>query len=559
MFEDENTQKALSIEIHESINKKLAGAYSPNSEKSETCSQKSASSLPISAVILLIVEFFTRLTFYGPSKCFFLYMTDMLGWNTSTANAAFNGFIFWSFFSTFIGAYIADAHLGRYKTILYFGYAYFVGLALLTLGATRLGFSDFSNPPKNKTGFATYSFIVALFLLGLGTGGIKNISPMVADQLQNISAADVEKIFKLLYWAINAGSFVGGLVCPNLHHFGPKFQGPGMDGPKGTSYWIAYLFPTVAFMIGFCIYIVGKRYYSFVRPAGSLISRMIGLTWHAAKEQKNQKRAAAAQPNQRDAEGDYENVQGFLDYAFPTYTKQEIADLRQTLHACRALSVFPIFWPLNNQMSTNFIEQGTMMKGPSWLTADQLTLVNSLVIIVFIPFCQYWFYPWIRSFGFQLGCISRISIGFAITAASFVYAGVLQVFINQSAANSVSIWLQIPAYAHIGMGEIFSATTGLEYVYAVGPGNMKSLCMSLFMLTIAIASLIGLVIAPIMVPENYVIIFFTFSGVMGILSPAYYRVFKGCDVEVIQQGVYETDSVKGGYDTDSDNTIDYED
>eukprot|EP00127_Corallochytrium_limacisporum_P003518 Clim_evm1s150 gene=Clim_evmTU1s150 len=528
-------------------NKKESEAYSPKTPGA--WSQKTIDGLPVSAIFILVVEFCERLTFYGASLCFFLYMTDMLGWDTSTANAAYNGFTFWCYFTSLIGAYIADAHLGRYKTILYFACVYMVGVVLLTLGATGLGYGDFSNPPGTKNAFATWSFIASLFLIGLGTGGIKsNVSPMVADQLHNISAADVEKVFKFFYWAINAGAFIGILVSPVLHHFGTKFQGPDMDAAEGTSYWMAYLFPTIVFFVGFFIYVIGRRYYSVVKPTGSLLSRMLGLTWHAAKERKHHKRTGVP-PKRVEEEGDYENVKGFLDYAFPAYTKQDIADLRQTLHACKVMTVFPIFWVLYNQMSTNFIEQGTMMQRPSWLTADQLNLVDPLVIMIFIPFCQYWFYPWIRSFGYKLGCISRISIGFAIIASAFVYAGILQIIINKSEPNSVSIWLQIPAYGLIGMGEIFSSTTGLEYAYAVAPGSMKSLCMSFFLLTTAIASLIGLIIAPVMVPDNYVIIFFVFSGVMGVLAPLYYWVFKNCDVEVIEQGEYETDS---------EHTINYE-
>ncbi|GJN10583.1 hypothetical protein PR202_ga28688 [Eleusine coracana subsp. coracana] len=62
-----------------------------------------------------------------------------------------------------LGAFVADAYLGRYRTIAAFMALYILGLTLLTMSATV--------PPR--AGGQNAAFFVALYLIAVGTGGIK--------------------------------------------------------------------------------------------------------------------------------------------------------------------------------------------------------------------------------------------------------------------------------------------------------------------------------------------------------------------------------------------------
>lgn len=73
------------------------------------------------------------------------------------------------------GAYIADTRLGRFKTICYSVAIAIVGHILLVISAIP--------PVIVQPHGALACFIIAIIIMGVGTGGFKsNISPLVAEQ-----------------------------------------------------------------------------------------------------------------------------------------------------------------------------------------------------------------------------------------------------------------------------------------------------------------------------------------------------------------------------------------
>ncbi|CAG8541849.1 7318_t:CDS:2 [Acaulospora colombiana] len=79
-----------------------------------------------------------------------------------------------------VGAVVADKYLGRYSTIVIFSLVYMIGLIVLTLTAI---------PPAIEAKFSLPGLLVAMVIIGLGTGGIKpNVSPMSADQYTKTKA-----------------------------------------------------------------------------------------------------------------------------------------------------------------------------------------------------------------------------------------------------------------------------------------------------------------------------------------------------------------------------------
>lgn len=73
------------------------------------------------------------------------------------------------------GAYIADTYWGRYKTIC-------VSVAIALFGHVLLIISAVPGVIDHPDG-ALACFVIALIVMGLGTGGFKaNVSPLVAEQ-----------------------------------------------------------------------------------------------------------------------------------------------------------------------------------------------------------------------------------------------------------------------------------------------------------------------------------------------------------------------------------------
>lgn len=100
--------------------------------------------------------------------------------NQSGATFLTNFFQFWCYLTPVVGAVIADQYLGKYWTIVYFAMIYAAGI--LVLFATSL-------PVAIEHGAALPGLVLAMVVIGLGTGGIKsNVSPLIAEQYTETKA-----------------------------------------------------------------------------------------------------------------------------------------------------------------------------------------------------------------------------------------------------------------------------------------------------------------------------------------------------------------------------------
>ncbi|XP_038072329.1 solute carrier family 15 member 2-like isoform X2 [Patiria miniata] len=108
-----------------------------------------------------------------------------------------------------------------------------------------------------------------------------------------------------------------------------------------------------------------------------------------------------------------------------------------------------------------------------------------------------------------------------------VYRMILQPY-NQSASiyvnlhvdvepNSVSMFLQIPQYIIITMGEILFSITGLEFSYSQAPASLKSCVQAAWLLTVAFGNLIVIIVAEVKFVESQAMEFFLFAGLMGVV------------------------------------------
>ena len=69
-------------------------------------------------------------------------------------------------------------------------------------------------------------------------------------------------------------------------------------------------------------------------------------------------------------------------------------------------------------------------------------------------------------------------------------------------SNTVSIFLQIPQYVLITLGEVLFSVSGLEFAYQQAPLSMKSFLSACWQLTTAFGNLIIIIIAEIRIPNQ---------------------------------------------------------
>ncbi|RLV94029.1 Peptide transporter PTR2 [Spathaspora sp. JA1] len=465
--------------------------------------------IPLRCWLVAIVELAERFSYYGLSAPFQNYMQNtpqdsprgILGLNQNGATALSYFFQFWCYVTPILGGWIADTYWGKYKTITFFCIIYIFGILILFVT---------SIPSINTKSSALGGFVTALVVIGLATGGVKsNVSPLIADQVPihkptikvlksgervikdpNIT---IQNVFMFFYMMINVGS-LSVIATTQLEH--------------KIDFWAAYLLPFCFFFIAIFCLIFGRNYYVKTPVGDKIVSKTFRCAWIGMTNKFN---LDAAKPSLHPNKG------------YP-WNDHFVEEVRRSFYACKVFVFYPVYWLVYGQMINNFISQAGQMELHG-LPNDILQAINSLTIIVFIPICERWVYPFIRKFT-PFRAITKIFLGFMFAASAMVYAAVLQHYIYSSGPcyefpkecapefktvpNRIHVAIQVPAYSLIAMSEILASITGLEYAYTKAPTSMKSFITSLFLVTTAFGSALGIALSPVSKNPKMV---WTYSGI----------------------------------------------
>lgn len=188
-----------------------------------------------------------RFSFYGMRSILVVFMTTYLlnsqgrldVMPKEQANAWFHTFVSAVYFLPILGALLADAVLGKYRTILILSIVYCFGHFALALNDTRAG------------------LVIGLGLIALGAGGIKPcVSANVGDQFGPSNQHLLPRVFNWFYFAINFGSAFSTILIPFLLA-DPRF------GAR-----VAFGVPGIAMVIATIIFWMGRKKFVHIPPTG---------------------------------------------------------------------------------------------------------------------------------------------------------------------------------------------------------------------------------------------------------------------------------------------------
>lgn len=216
----------------------------PNENESQALLKPTVSTPPDTTTLsvsafIIITELCERIAFYGFQGSLVLYMTRELHMSSGAADAHVSTWNGACFVTPLLGAWIADTHTGRYRTILAFGMLYLLGLIAICITAQK--------SMSNGT-----AFFISLYVIALATGGIKpNVSTFGADQFMPHTIAGVrskQKFFSWFYMAINVGALIAftavAYLCQNV------------------SFSVGYMVPALLLVVALVLFRCGKnRYY----------------------------------------------------------------------------------------------------------------------------------------------------------------------------------------------------------------------------------------------------------------------------------------------------------
>lgn len=281
----------------------------------------------------------------------------------------------------------------------------------------------------------TTGLFLGLGLIAVGAGGIKPcVSAHVGDQFGSRNQHLLERVFGWFYFSINLGAFGSQLLTPWLLE---------NEGP-----WAAFGLPGVLMVIATLAFWVGRGAFAHVPPRGSAPLR-------------------------------------------------ELVS-REGLAVVARLSVIYVFvamfWALFDQTGSSWVLQAERLDrhflGIEWLPS-QIQAANPLLVMLLIPTFSYLVYPAIDRV-FPLTPLRKIGLGFFVTVLSFLVPAFIEH--RLAAGQSVSIAWQILAYLILTSAEVMVSITCLEFSYTQAPNSMKSMVMSLFLVSVTLGNLFTAVV-----------------------------------------------------------------
>lgn len=275
------------------------------------------------------------------------------GQRSAFAINTFKSFFFYA--TPLLGAYLADTHWGRFRTICISSVLGILSHVVIVVAAIP---SVIARPSASLA-----TLIVSLVGLGISTGGVKaNLAPFIAEQLDSPKFAvqtlpngekvlqdpdaTISRVYLLWYGFTNVGAFVGSLAMPYVE--------------KYAGFWVSWLIPTILYLLCPLIMLWGRRRYkrvpsnrNVIEKASRLLLLLAQKSWSsnpvkAWKAFKNPVTWAAVKPS------------SYRPEELPTWMTFDDAfvdEIRRGLKACQVFAWYPIFFLCFNQINSNLVCQ----------------------------------------------------------------------------------------------------------------------------------------------------------------------------------------------------------
>ena len=458
--------------------------------------QKTILNHPVGLFVLFFTEMWERFSYYGMRAILVLFLTSSImndGWAWSNEDALqlyglYTGLVY---LTPILGGFLADKFLGyRNATVL--------GALIMTLGHASMALETFTDS----------FFYLGLVLLIIGNGFFKpNISSIVG-QLYKDGDKRKDGGYTIFYMGINAGAFLGRLLCGYIGEKVGWHLGFGLAGIFMFFGMLQFWFAQKIFgNIG-----ITPKKLAEAQPANKdqklkkgfskvEIDRLIVIVvfsiftiffWWAFEQAGGSMTIFAKDFTQRTLVGDASNI-------------FKVANTIITLVPMLVLTI--VLYGLFSKMLSNFMLSNLFL-GASFaiiwgiviwmivrefsvtateIPASWFSVLNSLYIILLAPlFSKIWASKFNPSgpIKFAIGLI-LLGTGFA-----FLAFGAWGIPLGAEQASVSIVWL-ILAYLFHTMGELCVSPVGLSYVSKLAPIKLVGLMFGFWFVCSAVANYLG--------------------------------------------------------------------
>ncbi|CAN7133746.1 unnamed protein product [Brassica rapa subsp. narinosa] len=448
-----------------------------------------------SACLIIGVEVAERFAYVGIACNMITYLTEQLG--QSTANAAVNVNTWSGTASTLpiIGAFVADAYLGRYRTILGSSLIYILGLGLLTLSAslTLMGSSEERKPSI----LMNVLFFCSLYLVAIAQGGHKPcVQAFGADQFD--SDHPKERIargsfFNWWFLFLSGGIAVSILVMVYIQ--------------SNVNWAFGFGIPCLFMVMALAIFFLGRKTYRYPKRSHEKNNNgfvRIGRVFIVAF--KNRKLISLKHSGQLE----------FLAKAMLLGEEGVEPCNNMDVEDAKGLVMLIPIWITSMmsmvpyaQYSTFFTKQGVtvdrrILPGLEIPPASFLSLV-SLSVLISVPIYEHVFLPIARKITKKpngITMLQRIGTGMVLTCVNMVLAALVEakrlriaeehgLIDKPDVTIPMSIWWFVPQYMLVGMIEVFGLVGAQEFFYDQVPTELRSIGLAFSLSSLGLSNFLS--------------------------------------------------------------------
>ncbi|KAL0410685.1 UNVERIFIED_CONTAM: protein NRT1/ PTR FAMILY 6.2 [Sesamum latifolium] len=470
----------------------------------------------IPAALILGIEICERLSTMGIAVNLVTYLGGVMHLPSSTSANIVTDFMGTCFLLCLLGGFLADSFLGRYKTIAVFAIIQTLGTGMLAI-TTEL--PQLRPPPchahdincKQANGFQMGMLYLALYLIALGTGGLKSsVSGFGTDQFDEKDEKEKSQMayfFNRFFFFISIGTLTAVTVLVYI------------QDEVGRS--LAYGICSVSMLVAIFIFFSGTKRYRYKRSSGSPIvqifqviaaairKRNMNLPYDVEMLYEDTPEASRIQHTDQFrfldkaaivAEGDFANRSTCSEpnpWKLCSVTRVEEVKMMARLLPIWATTI--IFWTTYAQMITFSVEQASTMNrsvGNFQIPAGSLTVFFVAAILITLAVYDRLIMPlwkkWKGKPGFS--SLQRIAIGLVLSTLGMGVAALAEMkrlsvakSVSRTSSNlPISVFLLIPQFFLVGAGEAFIYTGQLDFFITQSPKGMKTMSTGLFLTTLSL-------------------------------------------------------------------------
>ncbi|KAF5823899.1 putative proton-dependent oligopeptide transporter family, PTR2 family proton/oligopeptide symporter [Helianthus annuus] len=447
---------------------------------------------------IIVNEAFESIASYGLLANMIFYLMEVYHMEAATGTIVLSIWTALSNGLSIVGGFISDAYLGRFRVIATGSLFSLVGVTFLWLtsivpqltpSSCQEPDTGCSPPTRAQLGFLYASF----GLMSIGSACIRPCSiAFGADQLKHRNNQRLIDSYFNWYYASNTVSIA--IATTVVVYIQDQF-----------GWRVGFAVPVLAMFCSALMFLLGSPLYVKVKVDKSPFSGLIQVLIVAFRNRKI-----------RLLPDDYYNHSNEMDRVELTdslrcghwFFRLELAwyPTVENVESLKSLiRIIPI-WSSGILLFVNVLQTFPTLEAEKMnrkitsrfeIPAASFSLFMLLTITIWIPFYDCIMVPFLAKFTHEprgLNLKTRMGVGIILSIMAMVVSAIVET-IRRDLANSnttvvmSAMWL-VPQFVLLGLAEAFNAIGQLEFYYSELPSSMSSLATVMFMVSMAVASLV---------------------------------------------------------------------